>query len=354
MAIYKLNSEKAKNRTSKARKITGFSLIGASSLVFLFMTGIVPALQRFFLGVFGVFGYVLCIALIIIGLAVLNRRKYVMPKRYAAYLIISVVLLLCVLQLIIVGNKVNTDGTKMGFWNYLGKNYSQTWTAGGILVGLLTTPILYIANLVGAYLIFLVGLAIVIALLVDTINHLRKEKAANEPVALQIKDAGEKPEVEPLKKKEEKKKEEETNVVLGGKLKEENPLPKPPTAKEMLGLDHKRNYAFEYHEGGQAQTLEATAKMSQNVVKETVNPGDWKKYILTPPQVDLDEYFKNSRARSEAPTKAEVDETIEEIKENETQEVAQEPQQNFEQTQIELPSEPELEPEEDFEDVDEK
>ena len=122
MAIYKLNSEKAKNRTSKARKITGFSLIGASSLVFLFMTGIVPALQRFFLGVFGVFGYVLCIALIIIGLAVLNRRKYVMPKRYAAYLIISVVLLLCVLQLIIVGNKVNTDGTKMGFWNYLRRN----------------------------------------------------------------------------------------------------------------------------------------------------------------------------------------------------------------------------------------
>ena len=202
MAIYKLNSEKAKNRTSKARKITGFSLIGASSLVFLFMTGIVPALQKFFLGVFGVFGYVLCIALIIIGLAVLNKRKYVMPKRYAVYLIISIVLLLCVLQLIIVGNKVNGDGTKMGFWKYLGKNYSQTWTAGGILVGLLTTPILYIANLVGAYLIFLVGLAITIALLVDTLNHLKKEKVANEPVALQIKESEDKAEPEPLKKEE--------------------------------------------------------------------------------------------------------------------------------------------------------
>ena len=90
MAIYKLNSKKKKEGSSRAKKITGFSLIGVASLVFLFMTGIVPVLQRFLLGVFGVFGFPLCIILFVIGLALVNNRKYVMPKRYTVCLILSV------------------------------------------------------------------------------------------------------------------------------------------------------------------------------------------------------------------------------------------------------------------------
>ena len=86
MAIYKLNSKKKKEGSSRGKKIIGFSFIGASSLVFLFMTGIVPVIQRFLIGVFGVFGFPLCIIMFVIGLALVNNRKYVMPKRYTACL----------------------------------------------------------------------------------------------------------------------------------------------------------------------------------------------------------------------------------------------------------------------------
>ena len=79
MAVYKLNSEKQKTEKKRnVKKIVGFSLIGSASVVFLLMTGVFKPLQVFFLGLLGVFGYPLCIILLIVGLALLNNRKYVM------------------------------------------------------------------------------------------------------------------------------------------------------------------------------------------------------------------------------------------------------------------------------------
>ena len=316
MAIYKLNSEKAKKRTSKARKITGFSMIGISSLIFFFMTGIVPAIRDFLLGVFGVFGYLLCIIMIIIGLAVLNKRKYVMSKRYAVCLILAVVMFVCVVQLIIVGNKYNGEGVKIGFWKYLGSNYTKTWTAGGILSGLLTTAVLYITNIVGAYLIFGLGLAISIALLVDSINKMKEEKVENEPISVQIKES------ENDQETSQDEKTEDVNVVLDGKLKEE--APPTPTAKQMLGLDHKRNYAYEFHDG--VNKVVEAAKVTETPKEPEIDPRkDWKKYILTPPQIDIDEYFKNVKRATEAPSKEEVSQNVQALREEPVEE------ENFEQ-----------------------
>ena len=318
MAIYKLNSEKAKNRGSRARKITGFTMIGVASLIFLLMTGIIPVLQKFFLGIFGVFGYVLCVLTIIIGLAVLNKRKYVMPKRYAIYLGLAVIFLLCVIQLIIVGGKYNADNTQMTFWQYWALNYTKKWTAGGFLLGFLTTCALYIANSVGAYLIFSLGCAICVALLVDTLNKLKQEKHDNSPVSLQLKEN--KTESEEEKTLSEPEKKEELNVVLDGHLKEEKVEPQGPlSAKQMLGLDHKRNYAYEYHKQG-ADVVGAAAAVGAAVAAtpkpEPVKPKNLKEYILTPPEVDIDEYFKNIRSRENTPAKEEVTENIAALKQN--------------------------------------
>ncbi len=316
MAIYKLNSEKAQNRSSRARKITGFTMIGVSSLVFLFMTGIVPALQRFFLGVFGIFGFVLCILMIIIGLAVLNKRRYVMPKRYAICLGLAVLCFLGLIQLMVLGGK-----SGLSFGEYWKLSYTKTWTPGGFLLGFLTTCTMFLTNAIGSYLIFGLGLAINVALLVDCLNKLREEKEQNSPVSLQIKETEEKETKADLQKVSLEKK-EETNVVLGGNLKEEEKQHTPPTAKEMLGLDHKRNYAYEYHnktenpgtmglESMAAATANAVVSLKPNAVP--TNPEDLKKYILTPPEVDIDEYFKNIRTRT-APPKEEVKANVEALK----------------------------------------
>lgn len=297
MAIYKLNSKKQKDSNPNARKIVGFSLIGAGSLIFLFLTGIIKPLQTFFLGLLGVFGFPLCIIFFVVGLALLNHRRYVMSKKYTISLIISIILLLCILQLAIVGGK---DG---GFGHYWGKNYSLKWTAGGFLIGTLTTIFLYMTNLVGAYIIFALGLVISGAILIDSLNHMKKNKQEQESVTVQIKDKnGERSQEDGFEKQGET---EEINVVLDGNLKEDQ-SPKPLTAKQILGLDKKRNKAYGYDED-----LPNPAPVAQQAEPE--KPKTLKELILTPPSINLDEYFKDLRGKG-APEAATVNQNVQEMK----------------------------------------
>jgi len=307
MAIYKLNSKKKKETSRNTKKIVGFSLIGAASVVFLFLTGIVKPLQVFFLGLFGVFGYPLCIILFVVGLALVNNRRYVMSKKYTICLILAVFFTLCILQLAIVGNKGD-----LGFWQYMAKNYTNTWTAGGILIGFFTTIFLYVANLVGSYIIFALALIICVALLVDSLNHLKKQKTEDEPVSVLIKDKNEKETV--LAEKEKfKDPEPATNIVLNGNLQEEaqKDQQRSLTTREILGLDKKRDKAY----GEQAPVPE------KPVVEE--KPKSLKELLLTPPKIDLDEYFKDVRSQNKAPQKSEIEQNVSVLK-NANSEVGQE------------------------------
>ncbi len=310
MAIYKLNSKKKKEKNPNVKKIVGFSLIGAASVVFLFLTGIIPALQTFFLGLFGVFGYPLCIILCIVGLALVNNRRYVMPKRYLICLILSTIFALCILQLAIVGNK-----NGLTFWDYLGKNYLDKWTAGGFVIGILTTICLYIANIYGAYIIFALALVLCIALLLDSLRFMKKERAENEPVSVvQIKENN------LLKKQEEKVLEQqptnEVNVVLNGNLKAEEQKQqqaleqKPLTARQILGLDKKREKAYEHE---YATPVEATKP------KEPEKPKSLREYILTPPQINIDEYFKDVKKQNDMPAAEEINSNVSALKNDDIQ-----------------------------------
>ena len=141
MAVYKLSSNK-KKQNRNVKKITGFSFIAAASVIFLFLTGIVAPIQTFLLGVLGVFGFPLCIVMFVVGLALVNNRRYVMSKKYTICLILTIFFALCILQLAIVGNcfqTVNGESVKMTFGDYLAKNYLAKWTAGGIAIGSLSS-----------------------------------------------------------------------------------------------------------------------------------------------------------------------------------------------------------------------
>lgn len=322
MAIYKLNSKKKKEGSSRKKKITGFTFIGVSSVVFLFMTGIVPVLQRFLLGVFGVFGFPLCIIMFVIGLALVNNRRYVMPKKYTICLILSVFFVLCILQLAIVGNnKVTVDDVTetMNFWKYMAKNYTcnNGWTAGGFLVGIFTTIVLYIATIWGSFIIYALALVLCIALLIDSLNYMRKNQSTMGTVSVQIKDVEDKTQKQPqIKSTEPKQLEsgEEINVVLDGNLKEQEKLEKekkPLTARQILGLDKKRNKAYEYED--KVATKSVTGQKAE-VKVEPEKPKSLKELILTPPVIDIDEYFKNVGKNKNAPEKEEVEKNVQQMK----------------------------------------
>lgn len=308
MAIYKLNSKKKKEKNPNVRKITGFSLIATASIVFLFLTGIFEPLQTFFLGLFGVFGFPLCIVLFVVGLAILNKRKYVMSKKYTICLILSVFFALCILQLAVVGNKGG-----LSFGDYLAKNYLDKWTAGGFFIGIFTTIFLFMANIYGAYIIFVLSLVICVALLVDSLNYLRKSKAEQEPVSVLIKEKNSKNKrieveekiVEPT---------EEINVVLNGNLKEQEIENKSLSAKQLLGLDKKRDRAYEY------ENKISSEKNPTQVVEE--KPKSLRELILTPPKIDIDEYFKDVRNKPIV-DKNEVEQNLQAMKESKQETIVQ-------------------------------
>ena len=285
MAIYKLTSNKKKQRNRNIKKTVGFSLIIAASIIFLFMTPIINPIQTFLLGLFGVFGYPLCITLFVVGLALVNNRRYVMSLKYTICLILTVFFALCIMQLAIVGG--NKEG--LSFGDYLAKNYLDKWTAGGILIGFFSTIFLFLTTVYGAYIIFSIGFILCLALLLDSLNFLKREKKAKEPVSLQIKDL--KSSITIVEKNEEVENvkqpiAEQTNVVLNGNLKEEKEKEeqKPLTARQLHGLDKKRNSVYE----------EKPVQVQQKKAQEQM-PKSLKELILTPPQFDIDEYFKDVR-----------------------------------------------------------
>lgn len=301
MAVYKLGSNKKKKSERNIKKIVGFSLIAGASVIFLFLTGIVSVLQTFLLGLFGVFGFPLCIAMFVVGLALVNNRRYVMSVKYTVCLILAIFFALCILQLAVVGNKGG-----LAFGDYLAKNYLDKWTPAGILIGLFTTIVLYVANIYGAYIIFSLAFVLCLALLLDSLNFMKKEKKVKEPVSVQIKDKKQATVVEETSVvKVEEKPAEYTNVVLNGNLKEEEEKEnKPLTARQILGLDKKRDKAFEYDK-----------KPAQPQKKaEESKPKSLRELILTPPQIDIDEYFKDVRKQNDMPAKEEIQSTISSMK----------------------------------------
>lgn len=301
MAVYKLNSKKKGKRDVK--KIVGFTLIGISSVVYLFLTGIWPAMFTFLLGVFGIFAYPLFLILFIVGLALVNKRKYVMPKRYIISMALMVYFFLAIIQLIIVGGKGD-----LSFFAYLGLNYSRTWTAGGILTGIITTPLLYLANSVGAYIILVLAFCLSLGVFLDSLNvfkrktsqvAVKKEKTINR---IQTVEEKTKSADEVVAEKVEKK--EEFNPVLNGKIEEEKKEEKKAlSTRELLGLDKKRNKAYEYFK-------DETPK----VEKKKEEPKSLRELILTPPEINYEDYFKDL---DKAPAKEEVKTNVEILKQEE-------------------------------------
>ncbi len=297
MAVYRLNSKRKDKKNVK--KIVGFTLIGVSSFVYLFLTGIWDVMFTFLLGTFGVFAYALFFILFVVGLALVNNRKYVMSMRYLLSMCFMVFFLLCIIQLIIVG-----PAGELNFGEYLALNYTLKWTAGGIITGLVTTSLLFLATTAGAYIILILAFLLCLALFLDSLNVFKKVEKKTKSIEVNEKKGfvRENKVVEEEKVTEKEEPKEEVNVVLNGNLQEEvNKEGKALTAREILGLDKKRNTAYEYAPKTETKT---TPKKEFKSIREL---------ILTPPEINYEEYFKDL-SKKDAPKQKEVEENVQILK----------------------------------------
>ncbi|MBE7082460.1 MAG: DUF87 domain-containing protein [Clostridiales bacterium] len=241
MAIYNFEDTKTKNPKKDRQKMVGIIFV-AVSLVCLFclITNLVGFMKSFLLGVAGLFCYPFFITLMAIGFALIGHKKYVMPKKYAVYLSLSIISVLAIVQLILVKN------AGISFFEYLGRCYTQKTTAGGILLGIFTAPLLYILDRLGAYIITVALAVVFIALTVDYIRYMSKNEALKKSikVANKVSNQQQSPTIITVKELEANLKtstleqktpaiEQKPKLTLDAKLEEESA---EQSAKRKLGL----------------------------------------------------------------------------------------------------------------------
>ncbi len=280
MAVFKIKEKKKAPKNLK--KIFGIVLVSLSCVfMFCLITSLLGFMNEFLLGTFGLFAYPLSFLMFLTGVALLNNKSYTFSKKYTAFLILSIIFLLCVIQMGIIGGKGEGANT-LTFGEHLVQSYNQKITAGGILIGLLTTSLTYLTGYVWAYVIFGVLFAIFLALYVDCLVFTIKQKRLGKPVKISLKE---------LKKTENK----EVNVVQKANSLEKQK--RELEAKEKLGLCGKNPRDFEIR-----------------VEKESEKDPS----ILTPPEIDFNKLFGLRTVKEETviPSNVEVDVNFQKLRES--------------------------------------
>lgn len=280
MALFQLQNNASKKLNTE--KKWGISLVVVSCVCFLFLfTNLLPFVKSFLLGVFGLFAYPMFITLFVIGVALINNKKYVMTTKYLVYLSCCLIFVLAILQLIIVGKP------NVGFFEYLGLCYTKQLTAGGILVGLVTAPVIYVLDLLGGYILFSLGLIVFVALVIDYLVYVKNNASLNKPTPYQrTKNVTIQPQVvetvktEPIKEKTvlepepEKIEKPEVKIVLDAEIEK---MERENQARYILGLDKSKPLP-------QVSTPKEPTKRPENLYE----------YIMTPPKtVDMSVYNRN-------------------------------------------------------------
>ena len=308
MATFHISSKKRQTKNAKnVKKIWGITLLAVFTLVFLFsVTSLIPAIQYFLLGTFGLFVYPLSILMMIIGLALLNNKRYVMSKKYAIFLSLSIFFLLAIIQLIILGEPRGAESEALNFGQYLALSYTKQYTAGGIIVGFFVTCLVMPLSTWATGIIL--GLTFVVcgAFFAETLISMKKVTKPETEVKIQIKEKEQKKE----KIAFPKVKKEEPNIVLGGNIEEE--LSREQIAKQKLGL--------------LGNNASIQPQIQEEPKKEKIPAGmSIREYLLSPPTVDMNKFL--ARSNSQKPkqeqfypnaTSEEIKKTFENIKSSDT------------------------------------
>lgn len=342
MATFQI-SNKNKKSTKNKKKLIGAILLALSTVVFLFsVTSLIPALQTFFLGILGIFVYPLSVFGLLLSLALLNDKKYVMPKRYAVLLLLSLYFFLCILQLIIVGLPGEND-----YASYIELNYTNRFTAGGIIIGFLPCSLAYLMGGVATYIVFALAFVVCVVFFVETILSLKKNEKQAQPVKLNIKEKSTTQKQVVYDKSPKIAKiltpQEDVNVMFGAQHQEDQQ--KELTAREKLGLAGGfKNIPPQHQQIKLPKEKEAEPKIPEGM---TI-----RDYLLQPPTVDIEKFMANKNKRTSQPitnlNTSDINNTLNQMKQQEQinpSTYVHEENYDFSQPEIKRGNLPEMKPE---------
>lgn len=168
--------EKVKMSKEKKKKITLSSMLILSLFFFIFLLFNNP-IQKFLLGILGIFSYPFFLSCTLLLIAGVSNKKYFINKRYIVCLCLSLLFIITTIHLILTRNV-----SPNSYSSYLKQTYNTQTTGGGLMFSIFTFPMVKYLTKVGAYVITIIGLIISVGLTADCIVVARnkpEKKASN-------------------------------------------------------------------------------------------------------------------------------------------------------------------------------
>lgn len=181
MALYSgKNNNKISNK-NKLKKYIGTILISVSTLLLInLIFNLIPAINSFFLGTFGILAYVILICMMILGVLIILNKPIYLETKDLILLIAWVFVFICILHL-----ATTTKIVDNSYGEYLLNCYNQKLTAAGIIFGIIVYPFAFLTHTVAAFVIFSIALIIISAFIIlryYNFKQLGKTKQTTESI----------------------------------------------------------------------------------------------------------------------------------------------------------------------------
>ncbi|MBD5132732.1 MAG: DNA translocase FtsK [Clostridiales bacterium] len=180
----KNKNKKRKGNGTGSHDVLGMSLIVVSAFLLLCIV-IKPILGVFseaifgvMLGVFGIASYPMLLGLLITGILLLRSKHISMPStKMTVCTVLLVLFALVILQL-----ATTHAFLKEGFSDYIGDIYAAKYSAGGVIMGVISFGLKAAITEIACYVVFSIAIIVVVLVMTDAVNRIRNgKKKAPEP-----------------------------------------------------------------------------------------------------------------------------------------------------------------------------
>ena len=166
-----------KNNTNSTKTLA-ICLISIFSAIFLFATfNIISNVKYFLLGTFGLVIYPISVIAILYGIALLTKRKFRLSIKYILYLSFALFCLIAIIHTVVTSTfSLDNYGT------YLKECYLFRYSAGGIIMGIFTFPLMSLLNSVASCVFFAIAFAVFVALIIDYLYAVKQYSKLNTTI----------------------------------------------------------------------------------------------------------------------------------------------------------------------------
>ena len=176
MAGYTKKGSINTNKRERNRAIGLVLIISSIVLSLLTIIGFPWFVRSFLLGSFGLMFYPFMLITAFVGAALSTNKKFVYSAKYVLYLVAT---FLCVVSIIHIATSSSLDNTN--YMIYLSECYNAKYTAGGVVIGLLTYAVTGLLHEVAGYVLFSIFFVVLVVLIVDYLNAVKQYAKLNPP-----------------------------------------------------------------------------------------------------------------------------------------------------------------------------